>query len=612
MIRAMRMRAGAASLSLVMSIGLVVAAAPPAEAAFAPPSYDRTIGGPGHAGVYAWGMATAVDGSILVGDYWNYAIRRYDLSGNLIQTFSSRGTGPGQNGAPHGVAVDPNDGSIYVADLNNAEIDKFDAAGNYLTTWSTFVPGGTVPFPYTPRLTVDSQSRVYQVSSHVVPPDFSNRIILRSSTGATLRIMGTNGSGNGQFGVIHGIAVGPSDELYVVDQGNHRIQVFDKDGNFLRKFASGASGPGGIPGDTRGITVDKANGWVYVVDSAESQIEKFDLQGNHLKTWGSEGTGNGQFRDGGREITLDQAGNVHVADFGNYRVNVYSPSGTFQRQYPNPVPAPPPGGFNQATDVAVNQSSGDVYVSDTFNHRVQRFNSAGDFVKEWGFRGTTDPFALNYPRGVAVDPTNGNVWINNTRQGNVKVYTANGGFVRTIGSDGTGPDNFHYAFGMWVDNSGRGVVTDSGNNRLRVVSQTGAAIWTKPCGTGTSGILKGCTGATTDSAGNIYAAAISERRIYKFSSSGTLLAKWNSSGSTGSLASPYDVQVIGSRLYVSDSNRNRIVVLDLNGNTVGAFGTKGSEHGQFNKPRGLAADSAGNLYVMDSMNERIEVFDTTP
>lgn len=610
--RTMLRRAIGAAAAVGTCMAMVIAAAPPTQAAITAPVYVKTIGHPGHAGVYAWGMATAANGDILVGDYWNYQIRRYNTAGNLLQTFSSRGTGPGQNGAPHGLAVDPNDGSIYVADLNNGEIDKFDAGGNFLVSWSTFVFGATVPYPYSPRLAVDSQSRVYQVSSHVVPPDFSNRIIVRDSTGAVLRVMGTNGTGNGQFGVIHGIATGPDDELYVVDQGNHRIQVFDSAGNFLRKFGSGAKGPGGIPGDTRGITVDKANGWVYVVDAAESQIEKWDLQGNHLATFGSEGTGPGQFRDGGREITLDQSGNVHAADFGNFRVNVFSPSGQFLRFYPNPTPAPPPGGFNQATDVAVNQVSGDVYVSDTFNQRVQRFDSDGGFLQQWGFRGTTDPFALNYPRGVAVDPTNGNVWIDNSRQGNVKAFTATGGFVRTVGSDGTGPDNFHYSFGIWVDNSGRVIVPDSGNLRLRVVSQNGTAIWTQPCGVAGASILKGCTGATTDAAGNIYAAAISERRIYKFSPSGTLLAKWDASGVGGGLSSPYDVQVIGSSLYVSDSNRNRIVVMSLNGATLGAFGTSGSEHGQFQKPRGLAADASGNLYVMDSQNERVEVFDTTP
>ena len=61
--------------------------------AIAAPTFQRHIGFSGHAGVYAWGMATAKDGSILVGDYWNYSIRRYSTDGRLLQTISERGTG---------------------------------------------------------------------------------------------------------------------------------------------------------------------------------------------------------------------------------------------------------------------------------------------------------------------------------------------------------------------------------------------------------------------------------------------------------------------------------------------------------------------------------------
>ena len=91
---------------LVLAMGLALPSAG-ASKAWTAPAYQRTIGGPGHAGVYAWGAATAPDGSILIGDYWNYVLRRYSPSGQLLQTLSSRGKGPGQNSAPHGVAVGP-------------------------------------------------------------------------------------------------------------------------------------------------------------------------------------------------------------------------------------------------------------------------------------------------------------------------------------------------------------------------------------------------------------------------------------------------------------------------------------------------------------------------
>src|SRR4051812_6615503 len=51
---------------------------------------------------------------------------------------------------------------------------------------------------------------------------------------------GTNGTGNGEFnGPVEQMAFGPNNNLYVTDRGNSRIQVFDKDGNYVSQFGSG-------------------------------------------------------------------------------------------------------------------------------------------------------------------------------------------------------------------------------------------------------------------------------------------------------------------------------------------------------------------------------------
>ena len=131
-------------------------------------------------------------------------------------------------------------------------------------------------------------------------------------------------------------------------------------------------------------------------------------------SFGSEGTGPGQFRDGGREVTVDAAGNVHAADFGNNRVNVFSSSGAFRYFYPSPAIPPPDDGFNQPQGVAVNPAGTDVYTADTYNHRVQRWTPTGSLVSKWGFRGTKDPYAMNYPRWIAVDPRNRDVLLLNS------------------------------------------------------------------------------------------------------------------------------------------------------------------------------------------------------
>lgn len=63
-------------------------------------------------------------------------------------------------------------------------------------------------------------------------------------------------------------------------------------------------------------------------------------------------------------------------------------------------------------------------------------------------------------------------------------------------------------------------------------------------------------------------------------------------------------------IFIADGHRNaRIAKFDKNGKYVKSWGTKGTGQGQFNEPSSLAVDGQGNLYVADSGNKRIQVFD---
>lgn len=63
-------------------------------------------------------------------------------------------------------------------------------------------------------------------------------------------------------------------------------------------------------------------------------------------------------------------------------------------------------------------------------------------------------------------------------------------------------------------------------------------------------------------------------------------------------------------IFVSDGYINsRVAKFDKNGNWIKSWGTRGSDHGEFNTPHSIAADSQGNIYVADRFNRRIQVFD---
>jgi len=116
---------------------------------------------------------------------------------------------------------------------------------------------------------------------------------------------GESGIGNGQFGGLNDAALDSNGNIYVPDRSNHRIQKFDRHGNYLDQWGTFGSGNGQFH-DPKGIALDSA-GNIYVADRRNDRVQKFDSAGVYLDQWGSFGPGDGQF-DKPQRITVDSAG----------------------------------------------------------------------------------------------------------------------------------------------------------------------------------------------------------------------------------------------------------------------------------------------------------------
>ena len=77
----------------------------------------------------------------------------------------------------------------------------------------------------------------------------------------------------------------------------------------------------------------------------------------------------------------------------------------------------------------------------------------------------------------------------------------------------------------------------------------------------------------------------------------------------GRFADPWGVAIgRAGRIYVADSSNNRIQVFNRRGRFIRSWGGRGSVNGKFSYPRGIATDPQGRVYVVDGSNHRIQMF----
>jgi DNA-binding beta-propeller fold protein YncE len=276
---------------------------------------------------------------------------------------------------------------------------------------------------------------------------------------------GSGGSGNGQFDGAFGIGVDSSNNIYVADEENFRVEKFDSNGNYLRQWSGPVAEQLGSP---LGIAVDSSNN-VYVADEDNSNVEKFDSNGNYLTQWGGPGNGNGQFNSpsessGPFGIAVDSSNNVYVADNYNNRIEKFTSNGTYLMQWGSYGSGN--GQFDGPEGIAVD-SSNNIYVADNGNCRIEKFTSNGNYLTQWGSQGSGNG-QLYLPEGIAVDRNN-NVYVADQYNARIEKFSSNGNYLAQWGSQGSGNGQFELPQGIAVDSTGNFIyVTDVYDNLIQV------------------------------------------------------------------------------------------------------------------------------------------------
>ncbi|HUU57678.1 MAG TPA: 6-bladed beta-propeller [bacterium] len=293
----------------------------------------------------------------------------------------------------------------------------------------------------------------------------------------------------------------------------------------------------------------------------------------YVRYWGKYGIGDGDFSNpSGVAVAPNKGGDVYVVDQRNNRIQYFTYNGTFLGKWG--VYGSGNGQFNYPISVVVSDEL--VYVSDRGNHRVQYFTPAGSFQGQWGTEGTGNGQFKN-PWGVAVAP-NGTVYVADSSNDRVQYFTSVGSFLGTWGSTGSGDGQFHDPRGITVASGDNVYVTDVGNNRVQYFTSTGSFLG-------------------------------------KWGAAGTAEGRFNlpSGIAFSEEAGPYE-----KLIFVADTGNDRVQYFNTNGSFIETWGESGSSAGSFNYPLDLAVapkkvvhPQGGAVYVADTRNNRIQVFDWT-
>lgn len=281
----------------------------------------------------------------------------------------------------------------------------------------------------------------------------------RSSLARFERIWGSRGISDGRFQKPRAMAIDREDRIYVVDM-TARIQVFDREGRFLR----GWSTPDHEFGKPTGISIGR-DGRVLVADTHYYRVLIYSPEGRLVQTLGyGKGDGPGEFGLV-TDAVQDSEGNFYVAEYGEYdRIQKFSPTGEFLLQWGGH--GSEPGQFVRPQNLAIDEND-QIWVADACNHRIQMFDPQGNLLQVWGTEGGAAGH-LNYPYDLML-ATDGSLLVSEFGSHRIQRFDPTGRPLGTWGSHGRGEGQLFNPWALVQDSVGRIHVLDTNNHRVQVV-----------------------------------------------------------------------------------------------------------------------------------------------
>ncbi len=191
---------------------------------------------------------TALQDIVFIGDTRNHRIQVFKRDGTFTgRVIGGYGTGPGQLNLPTDLVVDNKNGILYVVEAFNRRVSAFDAESLQFKfhLGSPGVDEGQFMAPSGAAVDMDGNVYVTDQGTHRISrfaPILANGTVIQSKY---IGRWGQYGVELGSMLYPQGITIDSKNRVYVVDFGNHRGQVFDREGKFLRVFGEQILSPSG-------------------------------------------------------------------------------------------------------------------------------------------------------------------------------------------------------------------------------------------------------------------------------------------------------------------------------------------------------------------------------
>ncbi len=518
------------------------------------------------------GLALGPDGALYVSDALEQTVLVLDAQGKRLRTIGKRGSDPGQLREPRGLSL--HGGRLYVADAGNHRISVFGTDGKPLTTIGRRGHGdGELLWPT--DVAVSERGELFVA-------DLGNQRIARFGAGGGFeRAWGGRGPYSGLFHAPTGVAA-RGDAVHVADRDNHRVQVFDRDGNALHDWGVHAI----LPREGRGklhypsaIALAPDGSFVAVVEGFEDRVQLFGRE--------SEARDAGPLAE--RTTTAHYEGGCAAA--GNL-LAVLEPAGPnlsiFDLSIGTPVEitrigtlGTEPGRLLQPLGVAFDPAGRRVWVSDPLAHRLSEFAleraenaplafepHMSRFVRALDLALAGFPAATWPPEpGALCRSAQGELFVADRANGRVLVLDDELRPAGVLGSPGTGPGRLLEPSAIAVAPDGRTVfVADARARCVQIFARDGA-------------------------------------------SDGEVLA----TRARGPRYRPAGLAFDGrGTLWISAVDGHALLAVDLadrTQRTVGTADAPGLSRLEFFKPEGLARGADGGLFVIDAGNHRFQILD---